>query len=269
MATDNPILDMGLLNMWQPNQYLNPAYAGKPLSLPGFYTGSAGDQPPTDALGRPIRSFVNSNNQQQSDYQTQLASFNANQTPPAGTTTLNATSQQPTGGGLPQAQQSALGQWGPALSELTANYQASPAGQAMANNPNAALIDYIQGQNQNMQAYPQGGSNGFGSGNSGPLSASQRDMMTNNALQIQQLQNQAPTAAPASSQAPTPPDLRQTYLDALANPGKVTTPGATVAPSNPLGQPSVLNAFLDTHPSGGTGSNAGFFNTLNKLRGTA
>ena len=182
MSSDNPILDMGLLNMWQPNQYLNPAYAGKSLQLPGFYTGDAGDMPPTDALGKPIQNFVNTNNQYQSDYQKALSAYNAQ--PAGGTpgTTLNSPPAQP------QAQTS--GTWTgqaqvcgrarnllatTAIQELMANYQASPTGQAMANNPNAALIDYIQRQNQNMQAYPQGGSSGFGSGNSGPLSASQRD----------------------------------------------------------------------------------------------
>ena len=52
-GSDNPILDMGLLGMMQPNPYLNPAYANKPLALPGFYTGSAGSQPPIDAMGNP------------------------------------------------------------------------------------------------------------------------------------------------------------------------------------------------------------------------
>ena len=37
-GSDNPILDMGLLGMMQPNPYLEPElYANKPLALPGFY----------------------------------------------------------------------------------------------------------------------------------------------------------------------------------------------------------------------------------------
>ena len=78
-------------------------------------------------------------------------------------------------------------------------------------------------------------------------------------------------AAPAAP--PTNPvDMRQAYLTALSNPGKVTTPGANVPQSAPLGTPSVLNAFLAAHPSGGGGpaagnySNKGFFDTLNQLR---
>jgi hypothetical protein len=65
--------------------------------------------------------------------------------------------------------------------------------------------------------------------------------------------------------------MRQAYLDALANPGHVTTPGATVQPSAPLGTPSVMDAFLaknkgSSTPGAGGYSNEGFFSTLNKLR---
>ena len=35
MAQDNPILDMGLLNMMQPNKYIDPKFAGKPLPVAG------------------------------------------------------------------------------------------------------------------------------------------------------------------------------------------------------------------------------------------
>jgi len=68
--------------------------------------------------------------------------------------------------------------------------------------------------------------------------------------------------------------MRQAYLNALANPGKVTTPGAVMQPgARPTGapQPSVLNAFLAAHPSGGTQipggyGNQGFFSTLQNLQ---
>ena len=85
-------------------------------------------------------------------------------------------------------------------------------------------------------------------------------------------QQQAPTA-PA---APTNPiDMRQAYLDALSNPGKVTTPGAQMlpgtSPTGPQSQPSVLAQFLQQHPGGGTTggggySNQPFFSTLNALK---
>ena len=77
--------------------------------------------------------------------------------------------------------------------------------------------------------------------------------------------DQAQPKQPSRGQPPSPPNLRQAYLDALANPGKVTTQGATTPQSNPLGQPSVLNSFLANNPGGQVG-NQGFFNTLNKLR---
>ena len=80
------------------------------------------------------------------------------------------------------------------------------------------------------------------------------------------------TAAPAA--APTNPfDMRQAYLTALSNPGKVTTPGATVPQAQPLGTPSVLDSFMAAHPGGGTAApagggygNKGFFDTLQNLR---
>jgi hypothetical protein len=88
---------------------------------------------------------------------------------------------------------------------------------------------------------------------------------------------QQPTAQAAP--APTNPyNMRQAYLDALSNPGHVTTPGAVMlpgtSPTGPIGsnqQPSVLQAFLAQHPSGGTAipggySNKSFFNTLNQLQ---
>jgi hypothetical protein len=86
------------------------------------------------------------------------------------------------------------------------------------------------------------------------------------------VQGQGGQQAAAPAAAPTNPiDMRQAYLDALSNPGKVTTPGATVPQAAPLGQPSVLNSFLAAHPSGGGAgagnyNNTGFFDTLNKLR---
>ena len=84
-----------------------------------------------------------------------------------------------------------------------------------------------------------------------------------------QMQQAPAAAAPAASQNPV--DMRQAYLTALSNPGKVTTPGANVPQAQPLGTPSVMNAFLAANPSGGGAgaggyNNQGFFSTLNKLR---
>ena len=55
----------------------------------------------------------------------------------------------------------------------------------------------------------------------------------------------APQQAPAAPAAPAGPDMNAAYLAALANPGKVTTPGATVAQSAPpSSQSGVLQQFL-------------------------
>ena len=67
-----------------------------------------------------------------------------------------------------------------------------------------------------------------------------------------------------------PVDMTQAYMDALANPGKVTTPGANVPATKPVSaQPSVLDQFLaGQHGGQGAGnySNQSFFDTLNRLR---
>ena len=72
------------------------------------------------------------------------------------------------------------------------------------------------------------------------------------------------------SKRPRPPrrqnpiDMRQAYLDALSNPGKVTTPGAQMlpgtSPTGPQSQPSVLAQFLQQHPGGGTTGGGGYSN---------
>jgi hypothetical protein len=81
-------------------------------------------------------------------------------------------------------------------------------------------------------------------------------------------------AAPAAPAPPAGPDMRQAYLDALANPGNPAMPGA--APPGP-GQaltgaaqvPSVLQSFLASNaPRTGAGNftNAPFFKTLQGLQ---
>jgi hypothetical protein len=269
---------------FDPSQWKNPYSRWAGVALPFSSTevgpsGLYGDQVPTDAMGNPIQSYVDANNTAQANYQAQLAAYNAGgggaATPG---TTLNSTGgSAAAGGGAPQAQTS--GSWPgqaqgaaapgslmatPAMQELMANYQASPEGKAMANNPNAALMGYIQSQDQNIQAYPQGGSSGFGSGNSGPLSAAQRDMMTNNAMTLQQLQAQGAAAPAASGRGPppSPPNMTQAYLSALQRPGKVITPGATVAAAPPpSNQSNVLQQFLaDWQGGGGKTTGAGNYN---------
>jgi hypothetical protein len=83
-------------------------------------------------------------------------------------------------------------------------------------------------------------------------------------------QQAAPAAPQAQGQAANPGGSLDTALSLLANPGKVTTPGANGPSSTP--QSNVLQQFLANN-KGGTGagnySNQGFFNTLNALKGGA
>jgi hypothetical protein len=75
----------------------------------------------------------------------------------------------------------------------------------------------------------------------------------------------------AQQAAPAGPDMSAAYLNALANPGKIQTPGATVAQAAPpSNQSGVLQQFLQNwKPTQGAGnySNSGFFNGLNRLYG--
>ena len=210
MADDqqNPFTMAGMMQMMQPNKYINPAYKDKPLPLPGFY-GT-----PTDAQGNPIQSYL--------DAQSQHDAWNAANPAPAQGTTLNSTPQ-----GTPTSPiRTAL----PVMSQTGGG-----PGNTMA--PNWQPSNYVAtGQNYTIMP-KQGG-------------ASQA----------------APAAAPQN-----PIDMRQAYLTALSNPGKVTTPGANVPQASPLGSPSVMNSFLAANPGGGGAgaggyNNSGFFNTLNKLR---
>ena len=258
MAKDNPILDMGLLGMLTPNPYINPAYAGKPLKLPGFYTGEGGtpgDTPPTDASGKPIQSFVDTNNAKQAQYQKDLAAYNAAN--PGGTgTNINSVPASAFADLSARVDQNTINSANMMLDNSIAagtapGYSGRGAETGIANYPGAAdaLIGLASYQNQANQAYANGAQLGMPQAGAG-----------------------AGGAAP-----PAPPDLRQDYLNALANPqgiGKpMPVPGATVTQSQPLGVPSVMSAFLAAHPGGG-GTGAGaynnkpFFDTLNKL-GTA
>lgn len=75
-------------------------------------------------------------------------------------------------------------------------------------------------------------------------------------------------AAPQQQQSSGAPNNWQAALDALSNPGKVTTPGAQSGTGS-LG-PSVLDNFLASTRGGqgaGNYSNQAFFDTLNRLKG--
>jgi hypothetical protein len=234
MADDqqNPFTMMGMMKMMQPNPYTQ--YKGL-LPIPG-YRGA-----PTDASGNPIQSFTDAQ-----------AAHDAWQ-PPAQGTTLNTN---------PAAAPS------PQLSGLSGAWPINPSGAANQSWLNSAQNPAMQARmNPGPGAYYAQGPSGFSSNQY----ENGRVPMTPFA-QAPVGPSQQPAAAAAASTPSNPIDMRQAYLDALANPGKVTTQGATVPQAAPLGQPSVLNSFLATHapgpaaPAGGGYSNAGFFDTLNKLR---
>ena len=227
MAEDqtNPFTVAGMAAMMQPNKYTDPALQGKPLQLQG-YRGT-----PTDAMGRPIQSFL--------DAQAKHDAWDTAN--PQGTTLNSPPSAQGGGGGSIYDNPKYIAQGGMGLNMGQA-YPLSQfgAGQGNQNQQDASGLAAMMGLDPSKL-------NGMGGGG----------------------QQQQQQAAPAGQ---NPVDMRQAYLDALSNPGKVTTPGATVPQAQPLGSPSVMSAFLAAHPGGGGGPAAGnytnkpFFDTLNQLR---
>jgi hypothetical protein len=243
MADDqtNPFTMMGMANMMKPNPYTQ--YKGA-LPMPGFY-GT-----PTDALGNPIQSFL--------DTQAKHDAWDAaNPAQPQGTTlNSNKYGLQPSDLSGPSAlnpsgnQAFGMSEWGGMMSP-----------QARADYANQR---YVEPAGINHATMPDGMPYGQTNLGRGVIGTSWERTPGPSA----QPQQAAPAAAPKN-----PYDMRQAYLDALSNPGKVTTPGATVPQAAPLGQPSVLDSFLATHSGSGpvssapgAYSNQGFFDTLNKLR---
>jgi hypothetical protein len=280
MASD-PLADfynaMGLQGMVGPNPYLT--YTGK-IPMAGFYTGQGGNQPPTDAMGNPIQSFVDANNTAQSQYQQQLGAYNAQKAAaPTPGTTLNST---PGAGGTPyfgpfanQAAQTAAYQSPDYMSAIQANPPNRQPTQADFNN---SLLNSMGGQ-VSQQLAAQSTYGGMG-GTTMPGSVPGVGAQFGDIVRMRAMNNQLAGGggAPAGPTPPSPPDMRQAYLDALANPGKVNTPGAQLLPgtslTGPIGanqQPSVMQAFLAAHPGGGTTGAGGFtnkpfFNTLAQLQ---
>lgn len=269
----DPMADMqnilGYQGLVGPNPYLQ--YQGK-IPMAGFYTGDAGNLPPTDATGKPIQSFVDYNNNAQAQYQQALAAYNAKQASGGGTpgTTLNSTPQsgqygypfpQPNAAmGLPGRQPlppgSAIGMYQQASPQERAQFDALGQVMAMGTAPTGV----------------QGSGRGTYSAQGALDQASQLAPLLSRAYQAN-----AGQAAPQQGTPPSPPDLRQAYLNALANPGPANVYGAAPpqpgqAPTGAPQQPSVIQSFLAAHPGGGqTGaggySNTGFFNTLKQLQG--
>jgi hypothetical protein len=192
--------------------------------------------PATDARGNVIQSFA--------DAQAQHDAWDkANPAAPAQGTTLNSVGAglEPAGSPARAMQNAGYGDWAMLDPTLAASRQGAMGGEGSV----AATSGWnpVNPMSKTGVAPGAAGATGTASGAGG-------------------------TASGAGGTNPV--DMRQAYLDALANPGHVTTPGAAIPASQPVGSPSVLDAFLSQNKgsSGGAGgySNEGFFNTLNKLR---
>jgi hypothetical protein len=234
---------------FDPSQWTNPYsnFYGKALPWPSSYAGM-----PTNALGQPIQAPQGQ--------------------APQGMT-LNATPAQPQAPGgasnpfagvqIPQGQNTAVAQPRGGLS--IQDWQAlSPAQRGAAMGP---MAQYASG----LAMMPSG--NNFVASGSNPSGANPQAstalaLMNAGGAGFGQMQGQQ--AAPQAA-APAAPNNWQNTLSMLANPGHVTTPGATI-PQAPPGSaqpsPGVLQNFLANWQPAQSGPGSGFtqnFNTI--LRG--
>lgn len=177
---------------------------------------------PTDAYGRPIQSFLDAQ-------QAAVAQPAPAPTPPPGVTLNSAPSplDQQRAWALARAA-SPIGDYSGAGTTFGANNQRMQSALIQQQINAGAILGQGQGQQQTAAAAPQ-------------------------------------PAAPAAPAAPAPPaapafDSYGAALSALANPGKVTTPGATIAPSATPYQPGsgVLQQFLANWNPAASGPGAGF-----------
>lgn len=238
---DDPLADImnmqGYEGLTGPNPYLQ--YTGQ-VPMAG-YAGA----PANAATGQPIQSFLSATAAAQAQYQQQLAAFNQQQQAQPPGATLNSNPFAPGRAFNPQGSgnQTASGQLIPNAWQV-ANMTGRPA----QSSPGGML--------------PSGENYGSSTPTYIPASYAMPSMASGGR------QSAAPTP-------PTPPDTRQAYLQALANPGTPAMPSAQILPgtstTGPVGsgQPSVLQSFLGSQSGkqipGGYG-NESFFNTLNALQ---
>jgi hypothetical protein len=227
---------------FDPSQWSNPysQYYGQALPWPSSYAGT-----PTNALGQPIQSpqapqglTLNSTPQQpQAPGAAPASNPFANVQIPQG---QNDAAYQPRGGlSIPQWQ---------ALTPQQRIAASVPLGQVAAGVAATPSDSFVASHNN-----PSGGSPGAGAMFQGLGAAAFN--------QMQQQQPQAPAAAPGA------PNTWQNTLSMLANPGHVTTPGATVpqAPSPTGVQPGVLQSFLANWKPQQSGPGSGFTQNFNAL----
>ena len=219
--------------MFDPSQFSDTysAYNKKKLPFMGQYDGGASG--PTDAHGNSIASY--------------------------------------------QAAQAAHDAWQPTPSmPPSTSINSAPNGLAsIDNNPNPGqpqnlsdiMSNYGQGDPYGAQGSQMAGLNALMGGVGGPGRYGDQYMNQVGANYQQSTQPQA-QAAPAAQTNPI--DMNQAYMAALQNPGKVTTPGATVPQSAPpSNQSGVLQQFLNNWQQGGGNTqgagnynNSGFYNAL-------
>jgi hypothetical protein len=156
-----------------------------------------------------------------------------------------------------------------------------PPGMTLNSTPQQPQAPAASAQAQIPQFLPYGGGSGTGGAaggenalGSGQVPGGQQSLggyMVNPAYAIQQMQQQhAAQQAPQAAAPAATPNNWQNTLSMLANPGHVTTPGATVpqAQGSTGVQPGVLQSFMQNWKPAQSGAGSGFtqnFNTI--LRG--
>ena len=141
--------------------------------------------------------------------------------------------------------------------------------QQKASTPGTTLNSTSQGFQQGVpNALNPSGNAALGMSNWGSLPATGYNTQTAGgylqALQANPFSGAQQPQRQAAPTAPTPPNNWQATLAALANPGKVTTPGANVPISASSAQPSsgALQAFLQNLRPAQSGPGAGFQNSF-------
>ena len=233
---------------FDPSQWTNPYsnFYGKALPFPPSYAGT-----PNNALGQPIAPPQGMTlNQTPQQPQAPAAAQ------PPGTPSSNpfAGVQDVQGQNTPASQQRGgltIPQW-QALSPQQRSVAMGPIGQYQAGN---AMMP--SGNN-----FVASGSNPSGSN---PQASNALAWMNSGLQGYNQMAQQQ--AAPQAAAASAAPNNWQNTLSMLANPGHVTTPGATV-PQAPPGSsqpsPGVLQAFLQNWQPAQSGPGSGFQQVFNR-----
>jgi len=235
---------------FDPSQWSNPysQYYGQALPWPSSYAGT-----PTNALGQPIQPA-----QPQPPQGLSLNSTPAQPQAPAAAPASNPFANVQ----IPQGQNTAVAE--PRGGMTPTQWQAlSPAQRSAAMGP---MSQYASG----LAMMPSGNNfvaSGSNPSGSNPQASNALAWMNAGGSGFNQMQQQG---APAAA-APAPPNNWQNTLSMLANPGHVTTPGATVPQSPTSYQPNngVLQAFLQNWQPAQSGPGSGFQQGFNKsLRGS-